>query len=402
MINESDSFLQTMHDILNKNMVKIKQNNMIASLLVLISTLCFCVTLIGSNVFAVNAHYEHIESSAQGMVTMEVSTKTVIYQKNPHKKLPMASTTKILTAITVVENIADLDKKIKIPKEAVGVEGSSIYLQSGEELTVLDLLYGLMLQSGNDCAVALAILTSGSVEKFSALMNETARKIGAKNSNFTNPHGLHESEHYTTAYDLALISAHSLENPVFAEIVRAKKYSAPWEGREYDRIIINKNKLLNQYDGADGVKTGFTRKAGRCFVGSATRENMQVVCVVINCGPMFAESENLMTRTFNEYSMEQVLYPAQEFGAVNVEKGKNETTRIGVVSQRFFPLKQGMLDRVEYKTKIDENISAPLNAGDRVGTLEVLLNGKIIIKELLVTLEDVPSRNIWDRLKDII
>ncbi|MCL2862218.1 MAG: D-alanyl-D-alanine carboxypeptidase [Firmicutes bacterium] len=387
--------------------MKIKiQKKIINIIALLLAILIVCLVLTIANPFSVSAHSEHVGSSAQSMVTMETSTKTVLYQKNPHKKLPMASTTKILTAITVIENTPDLGKKVKVPPCAVGIEGSSIYLQNGEELSIRDLLYGLMLQSGNDCAVALAVITSGSVEKFSELMNKTALKFGAENSNFTNPHGLHDDKHYTTAYDLALISAYALENEIFSEISKTKKHTAPWEGRNYPRVINNKNKLLNQYDGADGVKTGFTKKAGRCFVGSATRNGMQVVSVVINCGPMFQETENLMTRAFNEYSMEQILYPGQEIGVISIEDAKNETMKYGVITQRFYPLKKGWIDNINYGWTLKENLTAPMNAGDYVGTLEVHLtvNGTVstIMTENLVSLEDVHSKNIWDRLKDII
>ncbi|MCL2234201.1 MAG: D-alanyl-D-alanine carboxypeptidase [Firmicutes bacterium] len=384
--------------------MKISQNKILKNTAVFTLFALIVVALVATSfkAFTYSAHAENIGSSAQGMVTMEVKTKTVFYQKNPHKKLPMASTTKILTALAVIENTLDLNKKVKVPKEAVGVEGSSIYLQNGEELSILDLLYGLMLQSGNDCATALAIVTSGTVEKFSALMNETARKMGAENSNFTNPHGLHDDNHFTTAYDLALISAYALENEIFAEISKSKKHTAPWEGRDYPRVINNKNKLLHRYDWADGVKTGFTKKAGRCFVGSGTKDGMQVVSVVINCGPMFEETANLISRSFNEYKMEQIFYPAQEFGFTKVENSKNETTRIGVVCQKLFPLRDGQKSELTHKITLDENLKAPMNAGDKVGVIEVLLYGKVIATETLVTLDDVQSKNIWDRLKDII
>ena len=244
-------------------------------------------------------------TSARSMATIEASTGRVLYVKNPDAKLPMASTTKILTAITVIENVACLDEVVQIHDKAIGVEGSSIYIRHGEKLTVRELLYGLMLRSGNDTAVALAMHVSKSIPAFADLMNETARKAGAMNSNFKNPHGLDEEGHYTTAMDLALVSAYAMRNAEFAKISATKDVKI--SGVEYPRAIQNKNKLLRSNKYAVGVKTGFTTKAGRTFVGAMTKGNMTVVCVVLNCGPMFPESEALMTAALNEFYMQPVL-----------------------------------------------------------------------------------------------
>ena len=225
----------------------------------------------------------------------------------------MASTTKIVTALTVIKH-CNLDDTVEIPRQAVGVEGSSIYLREGEHLTVRELLYGLMLRSGNDAAVALALHTSGSVEAFAALMNEVAEEAGCVNSNFVNPHGLHDDKHYTTAYDLALISCSALENDDFREIVSTKTVRIRNEGYEYDRVLVNKNKLLSNYAAADGVKTGYTKKAGRCFVGSATRNGMQVVVAVLNCGPMFEDTASMLDAAFETYSY-QIVVPRARFAA---------------------------------------------------------------------------------------
>lgn len=243
--------------------------------------------------------YINVGSSAQGMCTLDADTGEVIFQKNMNKQLEMASTTKICTAITVLENYTSLARPVPVPKQAAGIEGSSVYLRAGELLSPLDLLYGLMLRSGNDCAVALAYIVSGSVEGFARLMNETAQKAGAQNSNFVNPHGLSCDGHYTTAYDLALITKYAMANPVFREIVASKRHDIP--DQEYGkRVMYNKNKILSMFDGGNGVKTGFTKRAGRCLVSSATRENHTVICVVLSCGPMFEECCTLMDRAFKE------------------------------------------------------------------------------------------------------
>ena len=192
---------------------------------------------------------------ASAAIVIETSTNAVIFEKNAHKKLPMASTTKIMTALCAIES-GNMDRVVKVDDRAIGVEGSSIYLAKGEKLTMRELVYGLMLHSGNDAAVAIAYAVSGSVQNFAGLMNDTAKKIGAKNTNFENPHGLDSDGHYTTAYDLALIAREAMQNEKFREIVSTKAYSIPMQGETWDRALKNHNKLLWRYDGCTGVKTG--------------------------------------------------------------------------------------------------------------------------------------------------
>jgi D-alanyl-D-alanine carboxypeptidase (penicillin-binding protein 5/6) len=164
-----------------------------------------------------------------------------------------------------------------------------------------------MLQSGNDCAVAIAYELAGGVENFADMMNNRAKELGANNTNFVTPNGLHDDNHYTTAYDLGLIACQALSNQAFREIVGTKSVKISNEGFDYQRVITNKNKLLGRLDGADGVKTGYTKKAGRCFVGSATRNGMSLVCVVLNCAPMFEESAELIEYGFENYALKRIL-----------------------------------------------------------------------------------------------
>ena len=201
------------------------------------------------------------QTSAYAVI--DLRSGKIIKSSNGQAKLPIASTTKILSAITVIEEVFDLDEEIIVPSAAVGIEGSSVYLSPGERISYRDLLYGLMLRSGNDCAVALAIKTSGSVEKFVAKMNEVAKKAGAINSSFANPHGLDDEKHYSTADDLAKITVYAMKNDVFRTIVSTKYHDT---SGEVSRCFKNKNKMLWNYDGAIGVKTGYTKKSGRCLV----------------------------------------------------------------------------------------------------------------------------------------
>ena len=210
------------------------------------------------------------EISAGGVMLMDACTHKVLYAKNAHEKLPMASTTKIMTAILAIET-GKLDALVTVPKEAYGVEGSSMYLRLGEKISLRDLVYGLMLVSGNDAAVAIAINVGGSIAGFAALMNEKAKALGAQNTHFVTPNGLHDAEHYTTAYDLALIASYAMQNETFREIVGTTYYRTVTG--EITRTVKNKNKILWEYEGGNGVKTGYTMAAGKCLVFSAERKH---------------------------------------------------------------------------------------------------------------------------------
>ena len=244
-------------------------------------------------------------TSAKAMAVIEKESGRILYSKNKDEKLPMASTTKIITAIYVIEHCDDLDRKFEIPKEAVGISGTSIGLQTGEHLSIRELLYGLMLRSGNDSAVALAIATGGSEEKFIEDVNSwLSEVVGVFDTHLSNPHGLPADEHYTTASDLAKISAYAMKNQTFCEIVKTQKISISDEKQsKYPRDLVNKNKLLKNYEFADGIKTGYTKSAGRCFVGSATKNEMTLICVLLNCGPMFEECQELLEKGFDEYKL---------------------------------------------------------------------------------------------------
>lgn len=248
------------------------------------------------SLFVANTETACAYNKISASIVLNAANAEVMYENNSKVKMEMASTTKILTAITVIEN-CDVFSYYKIPKQAEGVEGSSIYLKAGQNWRIMDLLYGLMLRSGNDCATALAYVTSGSIEAFCALMNQTAVKAGATNSNFANPHGLHDDNHYTTAYDLAMITAYSLNNQLFARIVSTKKHSFTDENGQ-NVTFCNKNKMLYGYEGANGVKTGYTTQSGRCLVSSASRDGVQLICVVLNVYDTYGVTISLFDKSF--------------------------------------------------------------------------------------------------------
>ena len=294
---------------------------------------------------------------------IETNSGRILYETNGDLRLPMASTTKILTAITVLEVCSNLNEEVEISHESVGVEGSSVYLKEGEKYTLEDLLYGLMLRSGNDCAVALAIHCEGSLEEFSSKMNEVAQKAGALNSRFSNPHGLPSKNHYTTARDLCYITRYAMKNPIFQKIVSTKYYEK--------RSWKNKNKMLNEYDGANGVKTGYTKEAGRCLVSSAKRDNMSLICVVLNCQDTYGRSSELLDGGFETYKLKPIL---EEGKTLKFEE--NGRTILGYCKESFYyPLSEGEDSQLEFRLLKEEKKGKD---GEILGQFGIYLSKRLL------------------------
>ncbi|HZK34788.1 MAG TPA: D-alanyl-D-alanine carboxypeptidase family protein [Bacillota bacterium] len=338
---------------------------------------------------------------SKSAILMDANSSRVLFEKNAHQRLPMASTTKIMTAIVALEN-GGLKDIVVIPPEASGVEGSSIWLSPEEEHTLEDLLYGLMLRSGNDAAVAIALHICDSVEDFAELMNKTAKKIGATNTNFTNPHGLHDDNHYTTAYDLTLITSYGLKNPIFEEIVSTQHKTIGWPGNEWDRAMRNKNKLLWQYEGANGVKTGYTRIAGRCLVSSAIREELQLVAVVLNCGPMFEESMLILDYGFNNYKSEKLLHSNQVTDSIPIKNGKTEMVNLVSAEGFSIALKEDEAEKVKIEIDIPEIVNAPVTKGEQAGVARIFFENQLVKEVPLLYQETVAKQSIWDYLRRLL
>ena len=317
---------------------------------------------------------------------MERDSLRVLHGKNLDLKLPMASTTKILTAITVIEN-CNLNKTVTVPKEAVGIEGSSMYLKAGESISVEALLYGLMLRSGNDSAIALALATSPTVEDFVALMNATAINIGANNSSFKNPHGLSCEGHFTTARDLALITCYALKNPTFSKIVGTKRITFG------NRTFINKNKMLASYDGSNGVKTGYTKEAGRCLVSSATKNDMQLVTVVLNCGPMFERSKELLDFAFDKYTLKTVIKKGDTIATLPVKGFLKRVYDYPMSLEKdiVLPLTEDEFLSLNYRVDVVNGLDLPLKIGQEVGNLSITANNNLIFVSKLYNIIGVKS-----------
>ena len=340
-------------------------------------------------------------SSAGSAFVFDADSGRVFYSKNADAKRAMASTTKIATAITVIDNCQDLDAEVKIDKRAVGIEGTSIYLREGEVLTVRELLCGLMLRSGNDAAVALAIYTAGSVDEFATLMNKTAEKAGAENTNFANPHGLDNENHYTTARDLAKITAYALNNEDFAQIVSTKNIKIPSKEEGY-RFLSNKNRLLSSLEGCIGVKTGYTSKAGRCLVSAAERDGLRVVCVVLNCGPMFEESAAMINAVYQKYKSYEILEPYKFVADIPLGNGETPTVQVYSKKGLTLPLTEEEYSKITTEYDLPEILSAPVKSGQVVGEVKVYYDKHLIFSEKIYTIDEVDSKLLKDKVKDIL
>jgi len=325
----------------------------------------------------VSAETSPIGSTAKSAALVEVTTGRVLYEKNAHQRLPMASTTKIMTCIIALESL-DIDEIITVDPDASGIEGSSIWLSPNEKISARDLLYGLMLSSGNDAAEALAIHIAGSVEEFAALMNKKAREIGVGNTNFVNPHGLPDKNHYTTAYDLSLISAYGMQIPGFVDIVSTQYKNISWEGSDWDRSLKNKNKLLWDYEGANGIKTGYTDAAGRCVATSAKRDDMQLACVVLNDSDMFGDSMAILDYGFKNYSIKPIIEKGEYYGNVVVNNGTSDSVNVYASDDVTYPMKNGEEEKITTRIILDDSINAPVVKGQTLGKIECLIDDEVV------------------------
>ena len=316
-------------------------------------------------------------------IVMDCYSNLVIHEKNANQRKFMASTTKILTAICVIEN-SNLNDVVTVTSDTVGIEGSSIYLKAGEKITVKELLYGLMLRSGNDCAETIAKFCGKTIDNFVKIMNNTAKKVGAINSNFVNPHGLHNDNHYTTAYDLALISSYAMKNETFREIVSTRKVKISNSLGEYDRVLINKNKLLKNLDGCTGIKTGFTKKAGRCLVSSCKKDGREFITVVLNCPNMFERSKELLINSFTDYENIKLVNCEHIIGFI--KDCKNEKHSIAVKRDIILPIKSIDKDKIKIEYDYQEKIDEIIKKDQEVGQIKIYLENCLIFTQKIYTI----------------
>lgn len=354
-------------------------------ILIAISILSVAVLAIGwvknGKYFAMTATY-----SSSARVVIESVSKRILSGINYTARLPMASTTKVVTAYLACIS-GKLDDIVIVPKAATNIEGSSIYLLEGEGITLRDLTYGLMMQSGNDAATAIAIYLGGSVQGFADMMNDTAKGLGLVDCHYVNPHGLHDDEHFTSAYDLAYIAATAMQKQDFRDIVSTKTHRIKSSLRE-DRVIANKNKMLSMYDGANGIKTGYTKKAGRCLVSAANRDGVQLVSVVLNEPDMWNQSISLLDSGFGRCKSIDIVKSDVELCKVRLAKS-NLCAPIAARGSYSHVFMHGDDMECTEQYEYNQNIKLPLKKGDNIGILKIFNQNHLIFQTNIYTMIDV-------------
>lgn len=335
---------------------------------------------------------------AGAAIVIDADTGRVLYEKDAYSRRAIASTTKIMTAIVALEN-GNLNDKVKVSKKAASIWGSTIKLKEGEELTLRELLYGMMLKSGNDAALAVAEHVGGTVENFVKMMNDKAKELGLKDTAFKTPHGLDVEGHYSTPYELAMMTRYALRNPIFAEMVATKSTTIT------NRSLYTTNEMLSLYPGADGVKTGYTGKAGRCLVTSATRDGFKIISVVLNCASRNKRAESskaILDYAFNNYRPYELLRANQELGQVSVYKGKKSSVSVVAVESIKLPLSKEEKAKLRTELTLEDTINAPVYKGVEVGKIEFLVDGKLIARSAVKTAEVVPDKKYGDYFRDVL
>lgn len=338
-----------------------------------VACLLVCLVLL-SSLTDVNA----INISAKAAVVIDGYTGEILYSQNCDKRLPMASTTKIMTALLLCELGGDLSQEIVTTREMVTVEGSSMGLQVGDTVSYHDLLYGMMLASGNDAANTTAISIGGSVSRFVDLMNERAEKMGLKDTHFVTPSGLDAQEHYTTAYELALITKEALANENFAKAAASKSARLCYGNPPYNRTLTNHNKLLKLYDDIVGVKTGFTKKSGRCLVSASKKDGKLVIAVTLNDGNDWADHRTLLDLGLSLIKSE-VFSPQENEIYIDVTSG--EQIKVDVPSATVNITENSS---VNYLISLPNFMYAPIKKGQQIGSINYYCNG-VSVADLQIT-----------------
>jgi len=323
-----------------------------------------------------------VGTSASSAVLMEAESGRVLYEKNAHEPREIASITKLMTALVALESGHDIQEMVTVDSDWVGVEGSSIYLQAGEKVTLETLLYGMMLRSGNDAALATAGYCGESVEDFVMQMNRRAKELGMRNSSFANPHGLNAENHYSTAYDMALLARTCLENDMLANVVATKSITLG------TRTFTNHNKLLWRFEGCIGLKTGYTEKAGRTLVSAARRDGMTLICVTLNAPDDWKDHTTLFEYGFSEYEMIQAGGIKEVVCRLPTKDSLLPFCSVGIEEGKRLCIKK--TERVERIIQLDfETVTAPLAVGQVVGRAMYLTEGQELCRLPLVSMGNI-------------
>lgn len=341
---------------------------------------------------------ESFTVAAKGAVLIDADSGLVLFGQDENRQLPMASTTKIMTALIALEN-ARLDEPVTAGRNASGVPGTSLYLAVGETLTMEQMLYGLMLRSGNDAAVAIAEHLAGSVSEFAEWMNRRAAELDA-DAHYVNPHGLDAQGHRASALALARVMRQAMKLTDFRRITGTRRKIIPWIGNEYSRVLENKNRLLKTYEGATGGKTGFTRKAGRCLVFSAERDGLSLIGAVLNCPTWFDTATLLLDYGFENFRMEAALSEGERVAELPVQGGVDETVAVVAAGPLRAAVRVG--SAVEIGKALPNRLKAPVGAGQVVGSARIVSGGQELARCDLVAAADVPRRSFAQSVKRLL
>lgn len=331
-------------------------------------------------------------------VVIDQNSGRILYSKNSDIRLPMASTTKIMTTIVALEK-GNLNDKVIVSKKAASIGGSNAGLIAGEKISLEELLYGLMLRSGNDAAIAIAEHIGGNVDNFLKMMNEKAIEIGAFNTSFKTPHGLDADGHYTTAEDLAKITAYAMENEIFNKIVSTKEISSGISGK-FNRSYSNINKFLYRVENADGVKTGYTGGAGKCLVASVRHDYGRYICVVLNSSDRWKDAEELVKYAKENYKFIKLYNKGDEIKSLRVFGGKSRYIISLTENDVFIPIKSEEAQYIRTEAFVPSVIFSPIKKGDVLGNLVIYYDGNIIAKYPVVSDRDVDRKNLINTITD--
>lgn len=348
-----------------------------------------------------------VDLSARGAALIEQTSGRMLYGKNENARMPMASTTKIMTGLLAAES-GKLDKEITVPAEALRVEGSSMGLRANEKLTLRNITYGLLLESGNDAANTIAYTLGGSIPEFTVLMNHKAEMLGLKNTHFVTPSGLDADGHYTSALDLAKLGASAMNNRDFAEIVGTKKIKIPYEGIKDARCLYNHNRLLSIYNGAVGIKTGFTKKSGRCLVSCAKRDGVCLVVCTLNGYDDWDDHKKLLDYGFSLIKSYKIPNDLGKIKA-NVVGGASDAAAVTCEPECFAALKENEIDKVTSQINMERFYYAPVKKGQKLGEIVYKLGDYTVAKSDISAAEDVEFKqtaaksnfftDLWQNIK---
>ncbi len=346
------------------------------------------------------------ETNSRACVVINRNTNTILYGKKENERRKMASTTKIMTAIITIEN-CNLDTSVEVSKKAAGTGGSRLGLKTGDKITIRDLLYGLMLRSGNDCAVCLAEYVGGSLEGFANLMNEKTKELNLKNTNFETPHGLDSENHYTTAYELALLSNYALKNQVFAQIVGSKNYTITING--ISKELTNTNELLGALQGVYGIKTGFTNGANRCLVTACKRDNIDIICVVLGADTKKFRTEdsikliNYIFNNFQNVNFQELIdnefenWKKRNVNQITVNKGISQELELKLNDLEYtsLPIRKDLKDNLLVSIDCETNFEAPVNSNLEIGSVKIQIDDNILLSTSIITKNSINKKSAF-------